>query len=481
MIMRPVWSKRVLLALCTFFASVCLAVPAAQDTRPRIIVLTDIGNEPDDSESMVRFLLYTNEFDVQGLLAVTSTWLRSSVHPEMIEERVRAYGRVLPNLRKHAVGYPDMETLLTLIKAGRPEYGMTGVGPGKDTQASRRIIEVVDQPDPRPVWLTLWGGSTDLAQALRSVKETRSADAVAAFVAKMRIYSISDQDDAASWIRATFPTLFWIVSNHAFGEYGVATWPGISTATAGADFEVVSPRWLDANIRRGPLGATYPLPMYIMEGDTPSFLYLIPNGLGSSEHPDWGSWGGRYGREGPYLGTWSDVRDRVVGLDGQEYTSNQASVWRWRREFQNDFAARISWTLTGDTKRANHPPVVIVNGSVGRDPISLHGCANQPVEISAAGTRDPDGNELLYRWWQYREASMTLLTPQLTITGADTADAKVTAPPIKSLIPNVEAPRETIYHVVLSVTDRGSPPLTRYRRVLIEVSSQCPGSTMERD
>ena len=76
---------------------------------------------------------------------------------------------------------------------------------------------------------------------------------------------------------------------------------------------------------------------------------------------------------------------------------------------------------------------------------------------------------------------MTLLTPQLTITGADTADAKVTAPPIKSLVPNVEVPRETIYHVVLSVTDKGSPPLTRYRRVLIEVSSQCPGSTMELD
>src|SRR3954454_6681554 len=292
MIVRAVWSKRALVALCTLLASVWLAVPAAQATKPRVIVLTDIGNEPDDSASMVRFLLYANEFDVQGLLAVTSTWLRSSVHPEMIEERVRAYGRVLPNLRKHAAGYPDMETLLTLIKAGRAEYGMTGVGPGKDTQASSRIIEVVDQPDPRPVWLTLWGGSSDLAQALRSVKETRSADAVAAFVAKLRIYSISDQDDAASWIRATFPTLFWIVSNHAFGEYGVATWPGISTATAGADFEVVSPRWLDANIRRGPLGGTYPLPMYIMEGDTPSFLYLIPNGLGSSEHPDWGSWGG---------------------------------------------------------------------------------------------------------------------------------------------------------------------------------------------
>src|ERR1700724_3451423 len=67
------------------------AVRPAQVERPRVIVLTDIGNEADDSESMVRFLLYSNEFDVEGLLAVTSAWLRSAVHPELIEERVRAY------------------------------------------------------------------------------------------------------------------------------------------------------------------------------------------------------------------------------------------------------------------------------------------------------------------------------------------------------------------------------------------------------
>ena len=109
------------------------AAPAIEAGKPRIVVLTDIGNEPDDSESMVRFLLYSNEFDVEGLLAVTSTWLRSAVHPEMIEERVRAYGQVLPNLKAHAIGYPEMQALLQLIRSGRAEYVMAGVGKGKDT------------------------------------------------------------------------------------------------------------------------------------------------------------------------------------------------------------------------------------------------------------------------------------------------------------------------------------------------------------
>lgn len=445
------------------------APPPVETGKPRVMVLTDIGNEPDDSESMVRFLLYTNEFDVEGLLAVTSTWLRTAVHPEMIEERVRAYGRVLPNLQAHVSGYPEMQTLLKLIRAGRPEYGMAGVGTGKDTEASKLIIAAVDRPDPRPLWLTLWGGTTDLAQALLAVRSTRSAADVAKFVSKLRVYSISDQDDAASWIRANFPTLFWIVSIHAFSDYRLATWTGISAPMPGADFSVVSPEWLETHIRKGPLGALYPLPKYIMEGDTPSFLYLIPNGLGSPEHPDWGSWGGRYGRVGPSLGLWSDSADRTKGVDNLDYTTNQASVWRWRRAFQNDFAARMAWTLTPDVAQGNRPPQVVVNGVEGQLPVSINACENSTIALTSSGTRDPDGNQLSYHWWQYREATGSMTSQELAIGGADTQEAKITIPATLKPAPNVQIPTETLYHVVLSVTDDGIPPLTRYRRVLLNV------------
>jgi len=458
---------------CLVMSLVAPLAMAAASGKQRVIVLTDIGNEPDDSESMVRFLLYANEFDSEGLVASTSTWQRTVVHPEMIEERVRAYGQALPNLKVHAVGYPEMQTLLSLIKAGKAQYGMSGVGAGKDTDASRLIIAAADRVDARPLWITVWGGSLDLAQALWTVRATRSPEAVGRFVAKLRVYSISDQDDSASWLRATFPALFWIASTHAFGEYRLATWTGISAAMPGADQSIVSREWLDANIRKGPLGALYPRPMYIMEGDTGSFLYLIPNGLGSAEHPDWGSWGGRYGLVGPHLALWSDTTDRVKGIDNVEYTTNQASLWRWRRDFQHDFAARIAWTMTKERGEANHPPDVVINGVSGLAPVEITACANHPVKLSAAGTRDVDGTPLHYQYWQYREASGELNPQDLAIEGASSAEATVVAPPARKPAPNVDLPAENRYHIVLSVTDEGTPPLTRYRRAILTIPAVC--------
>src|SRR5690349_6975384 len=170
---------RLIVLACLVMSLVTPLGMAAESAKPRVLVLTDIGNEPGDSESMVRFLLYTNELDVEGLVATTSTWQRTVVHPEMIEERVRAYGQVLPNLKAHAAGYPEMQTLLSLIKAGRAQYGMSGVGTGKDTDGSRLIIAAADRSDARPLWITVWGGSLDLAQALLTVRATRSPEEVA--------------------------------------------------------------------------------------------------------------------------------------------------------------------------------------------------------------------------------------------------------------------------------------------------------------
>jgi Protein of unknown function (DUF1593) len=260
-------------------AAPVLAAPAEQP-RPRLVVLTDIGNEPDDSESMVRLLLYANDLDIEGLIATTSRHHPKDPRPELITRRLDAYGAVLANLRKHDPRYPEVAQLRAGALSGSPVYGMSGVGPGKDTAASRLIIAAVDRPDPRPVWVAAWGGAADLAQALWSVRATRSPEEVRRFVSKLRVYSISDQDDAGPWARAYFPELFWVTSVHAFTNYDLATWTGISAPQPGADQGPVSKEWLASNIRaHGPLGELYPLPAYIMEGDTPSYLGLIPNGL----------------------------------------------------------------------------------------------------------------------------------------------------------------------------------------------------------
>jgi len=471
---RPTFTAAAL-ALGIAIASVPAAA-AARDLgetsdKPRLVVITDIGTEPDDMESMVRLLTYANEFDIEALLASTSRHLRDRTYPQLIEERVRAYGEALPNLRVHAKGYPDAATLLARIGSHTPVYGMAGVGDGKDNDASRRIIAAVDAPDSRPVWVTIWGGAASLAQALWTVRATRTPAEVERFVSKLRVYSISDQDDAGPWARMTFPKLFWIASIHGTTQYELAAWTGISTLNLpGADDEPVSKAWLRANIRsKGPLGAVYPAPIFIMEGDTPSFLYLIPNGLGSAEYPNWGSWGGRYEQLAGLPGLWTDAQDSVMGVDGKVFRNNKATVWRWRQAFQNDFAARMQWSVTPRYKDANHPPELVLNGQRGERPVEIAACPGQPVKLSAAGTKDPDGQPPTYRWWRYGEASGALYTPTTTLSGESESERIFTAPAWEQPF-KIELPRDGYkFHVILEVSDNGSPSLTRYRRAVVTV------------
>ena len=465
------------LAPCTVSAragAVPKEAPGPRALPPRMFVLTDIGSDPDDEESLVRLLVYSNELDIEGIAATTSTWLRDSVHPELIEERVHAYGVVLPNLRKHASGYPDENYLLARVKPGLPRYGMDGVGESKDSPASELLIAAVDKADPRPLWITDWGGANVLAQALWKVRNTRSPAQLEAFISKVRVYSISDQDDAGPWVRRMFPNLFWIASIHAFSQYGLAAWAGISGERllqfdTGADFTTVSHDWLRDNIRKGPLGSVYPDFKFIMEGDSPSFLYLIPNGLGVPEHPEFGSWGGRYGQIEAGSGLRADTVDRVLGKDGRLYADNHATVWRWRDAFQNDFAARIQWTLTPSFKQANHNPVLVVNGVGGRGPLELTAPPGARVDLDATGSYDPDHDVLEYRWWQYAEAGVepsgAARPPTLQIQGAGSMRASFVMPTTQL---------RTALHIILEIHDDGTPSLTSYRRVIVTAGAATP-------
>ena len=465
----PVFAAALLLASCQAPIPDEPSVPveaASETERTRVLVLTDIGNEPDDAQSMVRFLLYSNEWDIEGLVATTSTWQREKIQPQLIRERVAAFGQVRPNLLVHASGYPTEQELLSLIKDGRAEYGMGGVGEGKDTEGSEWIISVVDRPDPRPVWITVWGGAVDLAQALWKVKETRTAAEVDKFVDKIRVYTISDQDDTGPWMRGTFPKLVYIVSIHGFASYALSTWCGISGERqyhfeGPPDFSIVSNDWLDEHIRQGhgPLGALYPRTAYIMEGDTPSFLYLIPNGLGDPEHPEYGSWGGRYERAAEGFGHFADTVDTVEGAGGKMYTSNQATVWRWREAYQNDFAARTDWSTTSARGKVNHNPRLVLNGEPGHRPVEFDAEAGDAIKLSAAGSADPDGDQLTYRWWQYKEA-----------TGRRYGTVEIENPSAEQIVVRVPKVRQPqTLHIILEAADNGSPRLYSYRRALLNV------------
>jgi hypothetical protein len=453
-------------------AAILVCAPAtAADLKQRVIVVSDIGNEPDDAESFVRFLLYTNQLDVEGLVPSTSIWQKETVRADLMRERIEAYGKVLKNLRAHDKAYPDATALQGLVKNGQPHYGLTHLGEGGDSEASEWIIKQTDKPDPRPLWILNWGGSVDLAQALYKVRKTRTPDAVKAFVSKLRVYSISDQDDAGPWTRQNFPELFWIASIHAFSNYDASTWRGISgdlytdphaQHLTGPDTRLVTNEWLDANIRIGPLGSLYPNWKYQMEGDTPSFLHLIALGLSEPEHPEWGSWGGRYGKVAPQYGLYANAIDRVVGVDGSFYKNNQATVWRWRKAFQNDFAARIAWSLTPKYKNANHAPLAVLNGDKSLQPVRIAAKYGEKIALSAEGSHDPDKNALTTKWWVYDEAGRRDIKPELSTS--DPLHTMLTVPLPASNI----GPGEV--HVILEVWDNGTPELVSYRRAVISLS-----------
>ena len=316
--------------------------------RPRLAVLTDIGGDPDDRQSMIRLLVYANEFDLELLVASaagTPGELKESItRPDLILEIVEAYGQVLPNLQRHATGWPQVESLRARVLPGNPRRGRPFVGADHDTAASRALIERIDAGTPeRPLNVTIWGGQTDLAQAVWRVKAERGPAGLAAFVRKLRVYDIADQDGIADWMRAVFPGMFYILSKAPAGrDRREAVFRGMYLT---GDEALTSRAWVDEHVLgQGPLGALYPTKTWtapnphgtMKEGDTPSWFFFLPLGGNDPADPSKPGWGGQFVRESD---GWFRDPPADGGVDPRE------TVSRWRPEFQRDFARRMAWCL----------------------------------------------------------------------------------------------------------------------------------------
>ncbi|WP_339810109.1 nucleoside hydrolase-like domain-containing protein [uncultured Imperialibacter sp.] len=467
--------------LAPFFLILSTSLLFSQPVQKhRVVILSDIEAEPDDIESFARLVLYSNVIDIKGMVATTSIWKKTSVAPESIRKVIRAYGKVQPNLLKHEAGFPEAEDLLAIVKQGLPVYGMLGVGDGKDSEGSDWIIKVLEEKDDRPLWVTAWGGVNTLAQALHKIQKTKSPAEAKRLVAKLRVYTISDQDDSGIWIRNSFPSLFYIVSPG--DHYGSATWSAINSVIKGIDNEKISNPWIVQNIQQGhgPVGVEYPDVAWGMEGDTPSFLGLIPNGLNEPEHPEWGGWGGRYELYKPDIATlrqgssgvpfepetrpiWTDTKDnytpyvpslygRTVRRDTLSFNNNKATLFRWRDDFQNDFAARMDW-CTMSYEEANHPPTPVLEHA---DRLTVK--SGEGFSLDAFSSTDPDGDNLSFLWFHYPEAGSH--KKQIDISAENVHGVYVKAPVVD---------KEETLHFILKLSDKGSPVLTRYKRVIVTV------------
>lgn len=447
--------------------------------KPRVIVTTD--GEIDDECSMVRFLLYANEFDVEGIITSSSQY-HSHGHnwtgDDWVQPYLAAYAEVYPNLVRHDSRYPTPEFLeaRTLLGNVKAEGEMDEV-----TAGSQRIVEVLlDQSDQRPVWIQAWGGTNTIARALKSI-EQQHPERMAEVAMKIRFYFIWEQDE----------TFQEYIRPH-WGRYGIQTiisdqfialfyhWKKYIPADEQA-FLVGS--WMKANIleNHGPLCSLYKAHVqgdegfsegdFRSEGDSPAFLYNIPNGLRGDESPDWGGWGGRLVnvRENTWLDPVTEPGYQYPA--GRWYTnsawgrqrlkqeiSNDADLiaylrpqWRWIGALQNDFAARADWCVT-DFEEANHAPIVNVDGELTRE-------VNPGETVALAATAiDPDGDELVFQWWQYSEADSASAT--VSIAGHDSpGEAGFIVP---------HEPGKQI-HIILEVTDAGIPPLASYQRIVCNI------------
>jgi hypothetical protein len=453
----------ILLPLASAFSFCSIAEAAPENPKLCLIIETDAGGDPDDEQSLVRFLLYSNEWDLEGIIANRPHTSRpENQNPEatglgVVRRLVKAYGECYPNLVLHDSRYPKPEVMLARTVAG---YDDTD-------DAVKLIIAAVDRADPRLIWYMDWGSNqgsavNNLKRALDRILQERGPKGYATFKSKLRVICHSNPfGDHTTRLDPPFPLLVDTYRPALEGQRWYHRFSALTARAGGFDLK------RDVLTNHGPLGALYPTntthPQ--KEGDSMTFLYLVPTGLNDPEHPGWGSWAGRYGPNPEFGGRpcyWANQADAWQGTTHRDNMLN-----RWSADLQNDFRARLDWCVKS-VKQANRPPQVVVNGVGGDQVIHLmpeSGASNRPggiaVKLDAAGSSDPDGDSLSFSWFVYPEAGS--YRGEVRIDGGGSAGTSPSRATVH--IPADAAAKEI--HVIVAVTDGGQPPLTRYRRVVI--------------
>ena len=495
--------------------------------KPRVVVTTD--PELDDANSLIRYLLYSADFRTEGLVYASSgyhwkgdgTGKRVSVpnreysrwglslcpcaswrwapDEHYIDDAVATYARVYPNLRLHDPGYPTPAELRSKIRWGNVEFDGDI---SKDTPGSDLIKALLLDDEPGPVYLLAWGGQSTIARALKSIQDQYAGPqwpAVYQKVSRKAVLSTSgDQDDTyATYIRPNWPDIRSLPA----GVAGVALAYGAQARASAEDSVYYSAEWTKANVSsRGPFGALYrvwgdgkqmvkgdifdyfglsgytadqlkamgyivwtpprPAGEFLGEGDTFTYLNLFDNGLRGYEDETPGGWAG-HGAVGSAAAAGFGVSMTITSYDDllrlQERAASAGRPSSPDPDFtpaaQNGFAARLLWSLTATYGAANHEPTVSVRGSW-----RILARPGETVRLEGVAS-DPDGNAVAVRWRQWKEVG----TYPARVSLADP-----TALTSRLRVPADAAAGQTI-HLILEATDNGTPPLTRYQRVIISV------------
>jgi hypothetical protein len=396
---------------------------------------------------MIRFLMYANEWDIEGIIYSSSMhWLGQTwAGVEWINADIDHYARVYHNLRANAEGYPTAEELKRKVFVGN----ITARGEMKtDSPGSDWITRILLDDKPGPVYLQAWGGTNTIARALWKIQHEHPNE-IEKVNQKAVLFIILDQDvTLREYIVPNWPKLHILGS---FSQYRALAYGATQIIPYPQKVFFLRP-WLEGHITvdRGPLAGAYE-PIngeFRSEGDSPAFMHEIDVGLRSLEHPSYGGWGGRFIEEKPgATNVWTNVGD-----DGDMYKP----IWRWAEAFQNDWAMRADWCVL-PYRAANHPPILRLRGAQ-----DVQAAPGSTVRLDLSGSADPDGDRLYYSWWQYRDPGT--YRGEVIINNADRSLGTVT-------VPGDAKPGDTI-HIIGEVTDGGRPPVTRYARVIVSVKER---------
>ena len=489
--------------LIMVFAALTLA--NAND-KPRLIILADMGNEPDEEQQMMHMLMYSNEFDLEGLIAVTGKFLnpnspkpeKQRLYPEKFDHLIEGYEKVLPNLKKHAEGWPEPDYLRSIVRVGQKGYGSDAIGEGLSSPGSQLIIEALKKDDARNIYLVVNAGSNSLAQALFDLQKEVGKENMRPYVTKLRVYENGAQDDAGAYICHYYPDIFWIRSNYqtyCYGgpavdggydnkgnhkDLGPHVWGDYAYSGLGQH------HWLLEHViaGHGYFGTYYPLRLFprggiaFMEGGgTIPWLGLVTPGLWDMNNPHWGGWGGRYTRV-KVENEWS--KHESVNKDEKRYVPfkmyiDTADVWynadedstynsiftpifRWRKAFLYDFAARMDW-CKHPYEKCNHNPIAAVNGDISNSIIQMDAKAGKPLSLDASASTDADGDEIKYNWWIYKEAGT--YNGDIQIENSNSAKIELNIP---------KSAKGKEIHLILDVNDQSNIfEMHDYRRVVLSV------------
>jgi hypothetical protein len=431
------------------------------------------------------------EYNRNGLNLCPCTSWRWDPKERFIDDILDAYEKAYPNLKVHRKGYPAPAELRSKVKWGNVQFDGEM---DRDTDGSNLIKSLLLDDVDEPIYLHAWGGQSTIARALKSIEEqyqgTPQWPAIRArVIGKAVIHPSGDQDNtAANYIRPSWPDI-------RYGNGGGAGGTGLSynaqRNAAEADKVFYSAAWMQEHVsskgefgklqrvwgdgrqmvkgdkfdyfgesgktaeelqKEGYIVWTPPRPKgeFIGEGDTPTFLSLLDNGLEGWRQEN---------RRNPTVHQTAGATHIVpfgapppAGTPGGANTGPRPPS-RFLRPLMHDLAERMTWAITPKYADANHhPSVTLKEARVSARP-------GEVVNL-ASTTSDPDGDDVSVTWWRFENNGTYSGAVTLLGTGGPTTSVRV---------PADAKPGDTI-HVIAEATDDGELSLTRYARAIVTVN-----------